>query len=135
LVLLLLFITAFGVMDYLVNKAFDSYRVDPKITTVFMGDSHPQCAVNDAFLPNARNFAQAAEASYYTYFKMKTLLENNPSIKKSTSAWAITTSRPITTSTYTGPCQGYCGTVFFHFAVTGQTHCFGQKPNRRRGIA
>lgn len=82
LVLLLLFITAFGVMDYLVNKAFDSYRVDPKITTVFMGDSHPQCAVNDAFLPNARNFAQAAEASYYTYFKMKTLLENNPSIKK-----------------------------------------------------
>jgi hypothetical protein len=81
-ILLLLFVSAFGVMDYLVNQRFDSYRVDPKITVAFMGDSHPQCAVNDAFLPNARNFAQAAEASYYTYFKMKALLENNPSIKK-----------------------------------------------------
>lgn len=69
-------------MDYLVNKAFNNYRIDPKITTAFMGDSHPQCAVNDAFLPGTRNFAQAAEASYYTYFKMKVLLENNPSIRK-----------------------------------------------------
>ncbi len=82
LVLLLLFVTAFGVMDYLVNKEFDRYRVNPNITTVFMGDSHPQCAVNDALIPNVRNFSQAAEASYYTYFKMRVLLQNNPSIKK-----------------------------------------------------
>jgi hypothetical protein len=74
--------TVLAVLDYLNNRAFRNYKMNPDVTTVFMGDSHIQCAVNDALLTKSRNFAQSAEASYYTYHKMKVLLETNPGIKK-----------------------------------------------------
>jgi len=73
------FIAALGLLNV---RAFKNYKVDPNITTAFMGDSHIQCSVNDALLTKSKNFSQSAEASYYTYHKMKILLEHNPNIKK-----------------------------------------------------
>jgi len=58
------------------------YKLDKKITQVFAGDSHIQNAVNDNLLKDCKNIACASESFYFTYFKLKKLLENNPNIKK-----------------------------------------------------
>lgn len=69
-------------LSYLDIRALNNYKVDPKVTAIFMGDSHVQCAINDALLPKSRSFAQSAEALYFTYYKMEGLLQKNTSIKK-----------------------------------------------------
>jgi hypothetical protein len=81
-ILICFVITALFVLNYANQRALAQYRVDSKITTVFMGDSHIQCAINDELLTNGKNFAQSAEALYFTYYKLEALLQNNPSIKK-----------------------------------------------------
>jgi hypothetical protein len=75
-------VAAFLILDYTNTEALAEYRVDPKVTTAFMGDSHIQCAINDELLANGKSFAQSAEALYFTYYKMEALLQHNPSIKK-----------------------------------------------------
>ena len=81
-ILLCLLAVTLQTLSYMNARALHNYKVDPKITTIFMGDSHVQCAINDQLLPKSRSFAQSAEALYFTYYKLEGLLQNNPSIKK-----------------------------------------------------
>lgn len=48
---------------------------------IVAGNSHPECAFNDSLIPNFKNIAQAGEAYFYTYVKLKQVLEQNPSIE------------------------------------------------------
>lgn len=82
ILLLCLTFAALGVLNYLNKKALENFRVKPGVTSIFVGDSHIQCAINDALLPKSSNFSQSAEASYFTYYKLEALLRNNPSVKK-----------------------------------------------------
>lgn len=57
------------------------YEVDTHINTIIVGDSHSECAYNDSLIQNFKNFAQSGESYFYTYLKVKKILEHNPQIK------------------------------------------------------
>lgn len=51
------------------------------ITRIYAGDSHIQLAINDRVLNHSKNVGAAFECYYYTYYKLKYLLKDNPQIK------------------------------------------------------
>ncbi|OQP67837.1 hypothetical protein [Niastella populi] len=48
---------------------------------VVFGHSHPAYAFNDSLIENFVNYAQQGECYFYTYFKVKKILENNKRIE------------------------------------------------------
>lgn len=69
-------------LNYINNKAIADYKTDAGVQSLFMGDSHTECAINTALLPDAANLSQSSESLLFTYFKLKNILQNNPAIKK-----------------------------------------------------
>lgn len=48
---------------------------------LLLGHSHPECAFNDSLIPQLKNMGRSGESYYYTYYKAKKLLEQNPSVE------------------------------------------------------
>ncbi|MDN3676895.1 hypothetical protein QWY90_06185 [Flavobacterium paronense] len=69
------------ILEFINYEIATSERLDSSITTVFIGDSHIAQAINDSRLENCVNDAQTSESLYFSYYKLKILLKNNPSIK------------------------------------------------------
>ena len=76
------FICLFITLNYLNNRKFDHYKLGKNIHTIFIGDSHVQQSVNDKIVSNSINISQNSEAYYFSYYKLLTLLKNNPSVTK-----------------------------------------------------
>lgn len=66
-------------LNYSIEK---KHTVKSNISTVFIGDSHIQLAINDSVIPKSKNIANSSESFYFSYYKLKLLLENNNSIKR-----------------------------------------------------
>lgn len=64
------------------NKISDNYELNPEKEILFLGDSHIECAVNDSLIPKSLNLGKSSESYYFSYYKLKKLLENNSSIKQ-----------------------------------------------------
>ena len=52
-----------------------------QITTLILGDSHTQCALNDEILENTLNLSESADTYFYSYVKLKRMLEHNHHIE------------------------------------------------------
>lgn len=76
------FICLFIMIDYINNKKFNEYKLSKNVHTIFIGDSHVQQSVNDKIVANSINISQNSEAYYFTYYKLLTLLKNNPSVTR-----------------------------------------------------
>ena len=59
--------------------SFD-FGIDPKKNVLVLGNSHPECAINDSILPNYFNLAQGGSAYFYDYLKLREMLKYNPQI-------------------------------------------------------
>lgn len=57
-------------------------KLKDNIDVVFSGDSNVECSVNDKLISNSINIATSGEAYFYSYAKIKALLEHNYQIKK-----------------------------------------------------
>ena len=57
-------------------------RIDPGVREIYAGDSHIQCAVIDSLMKNGRNISKTSESYYFTYYKLKKILEINPDIRR-----------------------------------------------------
>ena len=79
---ILLFVLTISILNYKGNKKLNEYRINKKTTTAFFGDSHVQECINDSLIPNSINLSLHSESLYFTYYKMKGVLNNNQSIKK-----------------------------------------------------
>lgn len=55
-------------------------RIDSSKNILILGNSHPECALDDTILPNVRNLAQSGSAYYYDYVKAKELFQKNDHI-------------------------------------------------------
>jgi hypothetical protein len=66
---------------YANSRLADNYRIGSKISSIVIGDSHTQKAINEIYWPEAINLSQSSECFPYTYIKLKTLFKNNPTIK------------------------------------------------------
>ena len=64
-----------------IERKYSNFRLDSEPEIVVFGHSHPEVAFNDSLISNLRNLAQSGESYFYTYFKAKRVLEQNPSIK------------------------------------------------------
>lgn len=67
---------------YVVHQLSNPERfiIDEDITTLILGHSHTETALNDSLLTHTKNFSQGAESYFYTYVKLKKLIELNPNI-------------------------------------------------------
>ena len=71
--------TFFALKNYPVNQ--NIYSLPENINTLFIGDSHVECAVNDELLTTAINYAESGDNYFYTFIKLRKLIENNPEVK------------------------------------------------------
>jgi len=69
-------------LNYINNRSLANYRVKNHATSIFMGDSHVRLAINDGLLTDGVNLSQHSESTLFSYFKIKAILQNNPSIKR-----------------------------------------------------
>lgn len=68
-------------VNYLSNSSA-TCTLDPSISRVFVGDSHMEYAIKDGIVPNSINVAQNSESLFFSYYKIKAILEGNPSVKE-----------------------------------------------------
>jgi len=57
-----------------------SFKIDKRKNKLLLGHSHSECAFDDAIITNLKNYSQSGESYYYSYAKLKPLLEQNPHI-------------------------------------------------------
>jgi len=62
------------------NQA-STIRFEEHISTIIIGDSHTQTAINDSIFPNSLNISMSGEHFFYSYLKLKRILPNNKKIK------------------------------------------------------
>ncbi len=53
------------------------FSIPPETEYLILGNSRPECALNDEFIDDAYNFSNSGEAYFYTYVKARELAENN----------------------------------------------------------
>ncbi|SFD07753.1 hypothetical protein [Algibacter pectinivorans] len=58
------------------------YKIDPAIKNLYVGDSHIQYAIVDSLLVESQNIAVEAETFYFSYFRLKKILESENNIEK-----------------------------------------------------
>lgn len=56
------------------------FIINPNATSIVLGHSHPECAFNDSLIDNCKNLAQSAESYFFTYNKLKKIIQNNPQV-------------------------------------------------------
>jgi hypothetical protein len=75
-------ISIFLVFVICINNLSSEYQLQSNIKNIYLGDSHIQQAINDSIIPNSLNLAASSESFYFSYYKLKVLLNNNSSVEK-----------------------------------------------------
>lgn len=57
------------------------FAISPNANSIIVGHSHPATAFNDSLIDDFKNFAQPGESYFYTYYKLKKIIENNQQVK------------------------------------------------------
>ncbi len=81
--ILLLALFLFGILELMeleLNRRA-SFKLAKSPKQIILGHSHPECAFNDSLIRDTKNLSQSGESYFFTYFKTKKLLEQNPSIQ------------------------------------------------------
>ena len=74
------------ILFYLSGAYITSHSVDSQISNdvrfILIGDSHVNQAFDERFLPKSENIATTSESLYFSYYKLKVVLDNYPSVEK-----------------------------------------------------
>ena len=57
-----------------------SFKLNEDITNIIVGHSHSECTYNDSLIEKTINFSNSAESYFYSYSKIKKLVEHNKSV-------------------------------------------------------
>lgn len=76
----LLLLTLAILTHCVVAMSFD-FKISEDVNTVFMGQSHPECVFNDELIDSSKNLAKGGESYFYTFHKLKEILQRNSGIK------------------------------------------------------
>lgn len=55
----------------------DHFKIKKNSKRLVLGHSHPECAYNDSIIQNFESLAQSAESYFYTYIKLKKIVQSN----------------------------------------------------------
>ncbi len=80
--LLLLFMASIVMIYFYGDYKKPANPIKVTTTTLFVGDSHIQKAINDSMLESSQNIALSAEPIKYSYFKIQQVLAENNTIHK-----------------------------------------------------
>ena len=69
------------ITNHSISNNHSNFEIDKKITTLILGHSHPEGAFNDSLVENTKNLGQSGELHFYTYLKLRKILEDNKNIK------------------------------------------------------
>lgn len=84
LIFLSVFILLLVLFETVTSKIFQnnaSFLLERKPEYIVVGNSHSECAFNDSLISNFSNLSISAESYFYTFQKVKKILEQNKSIK------------------------------------------------------
>lgn len=81
-ILLLITIFLFTLLNLYHDLFLNEVKLSGNISTIFIGDSHIQTAINDSLIENSINISSTAESYYYSYYKLQRVLKSNPQIKR-----------------------------------------------------
>jgi hypothetical protein len=73
---LILFLLILSIESFILNKQ-EHFKLADTDKYIFLGHSHAQMAFNDSLIDSSINLASAGEAYFYTYIKLKKILERN----------------------------------------------------------
>ncbi|RXR27733.1 hypothetical protein EQG68_14615 [Flavobacterium piscinae] len=81
--IVLLLLVVVGIRTIIVRQKQNPnrYKLDASVEHIILGHSQPECGLNDSLIAHTKNFSQGGEAYFYTYTKLKKLIEVNPKIK------------------------------------------------------
>ncbi|MCC7332563.1 MAG: hypothetical protein IT232_08145 [Flavobacteriales bacterium] len=73
----------FGLLILLISNQLvkTNHTFNTNVRTIFIGDSHIQASIIDSIVPYSKNVGISSESYYFTFYKLKSLLKDNPSIK------------------------------------------------------
>lgn len=78
---LLLLLTFFWLTIEINRKLYRNITINNSITTLTIGDSHTELAINDSLMLNTLNISTPAEGYIFTYLKLQNIIKNNSQIK------------------------------------------------------
>lgn len=81
IVLLLLVLVGIRVFIVWQKQNPERYTLATSIENIVLGHSQPECGLNDSLIAHTQNLSQGGEAYFYTYTKLKKLIEVNPHLK------------------------------------------------------
>lgn len=73
-------VTKFLIYDTIYSPA--RYRPDSEVTTLIIGDSHAEYALAPEYIKGSQNLATSGEHIFYTYYKLKRLLESRTNVER-----------------------------------------------------
>lgn len=79
-----LFISLFWLLSFLLDKRInvsENFYVQKNVRVIMFGHSQAACSYNDSLIISFKNYAASMEGYFYTYYKMKKVIESNPHIK------------------------------------------------------
>lgn len=68
-------------LNFLNYQLFENFKTNNNVELLIVGDSHSCLAINDSLLPGTLNISQTSESYLFSYYKLQTILKNNPKIK------------------------------------------------------
>ena len=66
--------------EFYINKK-SNFRLTDSPKYIVFGHSHSECSINDSLIEGLKNLSKSGESYFYTYFKVKKTIEQNPSVK------------------------------------------------------
>ena len=78
---IILFIVSYLLLNQLNHDALNNFKTKSNISTIILGGSQIQMSINDQLIPHSTNLSLDAESYQFSYFKLKGILKNNPTIK------------------------------------------------------
>lgn len=73
-------LVVFGIQTWNIREQAN-FKFPKNYTYLMVGHSHAECAYNDSLIADFKNIATSGESYFYTFYKLKKVLEQNDSIK------------------------------------------------------
>jgi len=81
IVLMVVIITPFSFVNKILLSNMlnsDAFKLDPRINTLIIGDSHTEVSLNPTILTESVNVSSSGESLFYTYYKLRHFFKHNP---------------------------------------------------------
>jgi hypothetical protein len=81
LIFSVLFVSLFSAAYFFYNRNY-RLKLSEGVDTIILGNSHPQCAIDDSLLKSTKNLSRAGEPLFYVLPKLRHVASSNDQLKR-----------------------------------------------------